>query len=223
MEEAAKVEAKKPKTEVTPVQMEDGRIVGFPGARKLQKEVLIDREKIQMDKESGAVMFAPGAVSLRFDWRHGATRTFLLPTSLYPEFVGHGGSQKYGDELAVSKEKAAQMSEEDYVLSVEDLDKQIQAGDWSAARESGGFSGASVVIRAIMEASGKDQAYVKDYLQKRLDGAKAKGEELSRAQLYKSFRNPKSQTGVIIARMELEAASKGNSVDADEELAALKG
>ncbi len=46
---AAPAAEKKKKTEVTLVKMTDGREVGFPGKRKVQKETLIDESKIVID------------------------------------------------------------------------------------------------------------------------------------------------------------------------------
>jgi len=210
----------KAKAEVTQVTMEDGRVVGFAGKRKVLKETLIDQSKIVVDGDQ--VIIGAGAISVRMDFRNGATRTFQLPLSLLPKFAGHGGEQKYGDELAAPADKP--LSEEDMVLAVEDLHSQISAGDWSAVREGGGggVSGASIVVKAIMEASGKDLEFVKAFLQKKLDDAKARGEKLSRKELYDSFRNPNTKVGQIVKRMEDERLAAASKVDADAELAAMQ-
>jgi len=211
---------KKAKAEVTSVQMEDGRTVGFAGKRKVLKETLIDESKLVLDGDN--LIIGAGAVQIRMDFRNGKTRTFAPPLSLFARFAGHGGEQKYGDELAAPADKP--LSEDDMVLAVEDLDAQIQRGEWSATREGGGggVSGASIVVRAIMEASGKDEAYVKAFLQKKLDDAKARGEKLSRKELYDSFRNPNSKVGQIVERLEKERLAKEVKVDADAELAAMQ-
>ena len=55
----------------------------------------------------------------------------------------------------------------------------------------------------------------------KLAAAKAKGEKLSRQELYASFRNPTSKTGAVIKRLEEEKASKGAKIDSDALLADL--
>lgn len=216
---AEETKVSKPKTEVTQVAMTDGRTVGFAGKRKLVKETLIDEGKIVLDGET--VCLQAGAVSIRMDFVNGETRLFALPISLLAKYAGHGAEQKFGDELAAPADK--QLSPEDMVVAVDDLYARHQAGNWSATREAGdGFSGASVVIRALMEATGKAQEVVKAFLQKKLDAAVARGEKLSRKELYDSFRAPGTKTAVIIDRLEKEKLAKNVRVDADAELAELE-
>lgn len=202
----------KSKTEYTAVTMTDGRVVQFAGKRKVQKETLIDEGKITQDGE--ILQIEAGAISVRMDFRNGETRTFALPLSLVPRFAGHGAEQKYGDELASPADQP--LSEEDMAIAVDDLDSQIQGGEWGKGRASGGgVSGASTVVLALMEATGKDQATVKAYLQKKLDADK----DLTRRALYNSFRVAGTKTGTIIARMEAAKMAKAAKVDADAELA----
>jgi len=109
------------------------------------------------------------------------------------------------------------LSEDDMVLAIDDLNSLIQSGKWGAGRAAsgGGVSGASIVVMAICEATGKDVATVKAYLQKKLDGDPA----LTRRALYDSFRVAGTKTGVIIKRMEDAKLAKVAKVDADAELA----
>ena len=208
----------KKKAEVQTVKMSDGREVGFAGKRKVLKETLIDESKVIV--EGDTVTLAAGAVSVRVDFRNGETRTYPLPIKLIPRFSGHGGEQKYGDELASPADKP--MSEDDMVLALDDLHGRIMQGDWSVVREGGGgVAGASIVVRAIMEASGKGQEEIKAFLQRKLDDAVARNQKLSRKELYDSFRNPNSKVGVIIKRMEDERLAKESKVDADAALAEL--
>ena len=211
---------KKKTTEYIKVKMEDGRDIDFPASRKVQKEVLIDEAKVKVTND-GAVVFQPGAVAVRMDFANGKTRTLPLASELLAQFAGHGASQKYGDQLASTKDKP--MSLGDMVLAIEELHEQLYVKkDWTTVSEGGGgFAGASIVVQAIVEASGKTLDQVKAYLQKKLDDAKAKGEKLSRKELYDSFRNPNSKTGKIIKRMEEEALSKNSKLDADAELNAI--
>ena len=203
----------KTKTEVVEVVMTDGRTVAFPGKRKVQKETIIDDAGITL--EDGVLHIAEGAVSLRMDFRNGDTRKIALPLSLIARFAGHGAEQKYGDELASPADKP--MTEADMVLAIDDLDATIQSGKWGRGRATGGgsVSGASVVVQAICEATGKDLATVKAYLQKKLDS----DEGLSRKALYDSFRVAGTKTGEIIARIEAAAVAKNAKVNADDELA----
>lgn len=202
----------KPKAEVLEVEMTDGRKVSFAGKRKVLKETLIDESKIAVDQ--GIVQFEPGAVKVRFDLRNGQTRTFDLPLGLIAKFAGHGGEQKYGDELASPADKP--LSEDDMVIALEDLDSRIQRNEWRVQREGGGggVSGASIVVKAIMEASRKDLEFVKAFLQKKIDTTAG----LTRRALYDSFRAPGTRTGVIIERMEKEKLSKTAAVNADATL-----
>jgi hypothetical protein len=80
-----------------------------------------------------------------------------------------------------------------------------------------------VVIKALVEASGKTVEEVKKFLDGKLEAAKAKGEKLTRQALYASFRNPTSKVGQIIRRLEEEKAAKNSAVDADAVLGELAG
>jgi len=210
----AEVETKS-KTEYTEVTLTDGRKVSFPGKRKVAKETLIDDSKIVV--ENNVMQLAAGAVSIRMDFRNGETRTIALPLSLLAQFAGHGAEQKFGDELATTADKP--LSEEDMVIAIDDLAAQIAEGKWGKARASGGggVSGASIVVQAICEASGKDLAAVKAYLQKKLDSDPA----LTRRALYDSFRVAGTKTGEIVARLEAAKTAKTAKVDADAELALM--
>lgn len=204
----------KSKTEYTPVEMTDGRQVSFAGKRKVNKETLVDASKIVI--EGDVMQIQAGAISIRMDFRNGETRTMALPLELLARFAGHGAEQKFGDELATTADKP--LSEDDMVLAIDDLNALIQVGKWGAGRAAGtggGVSGASIVVQAICEATGKDLATVKAYLQKKLDQDPA----LTRRALYDSFRVAGTKTGIIIKRMEEAKLAKTAKVDADAELA----
>jgi hypothetical protein len=192
----------KPKTEYTAVTMEDGRVVQFAGSRQADKTVTLE---------------ADGTVSVSIDFRNGKSvrvNSSQLNAQTQAQALGHGLSQKIGDEYSGVKKV------DDMHLAAEEMIKRLVAGDWSQAREAGdGFSGASIVIKAIVEATGKTVDQVKAFLNGKLEAAKAKGEKLTRADLYASFRNPASKTGVIIERLEREERSKASKVNADDLLA----
>lgn len=210
---APAAEPKKSKTEITEVQMKDGRKVGFAGKRKMVKETLIDEGKVLVD--GNTVTMEEGAVKVRLNFRNGHTITFSPPVALVAKAVGHGIEQKLGDETA------GEENVDDMVVAVDDLAGRLSKGEWNVPREAGGFSGASIVIKAIMEASGKAMEEVKAFLQAKLDTAEKRGEKLTRRDLYDSFRNPTSKTGKIIERLEREERSKNTKVDADAALAEL--
>jgi len=207
--------AKKTKTEYLAVNMTDGRTVNFAGKRKVNKETLLDETKIAVDDDT--VTMEPGAVSIRMDFRNGETRIISLPLALLAQFAGHGAEQKFGDELATTADKP--LSEDDMLLAIDDLNASIQAGKWGKGRAAGGggVSGASIVVQAIMEATGKDLTFVKAWLQKKLETT----EGLTRQALYASFRVSTSKTGQIISRLEAEKAAKTSGLNADEELAGM--
>lgn len=196
--EAAEKAVAKAKTEYEAVKMGDGRTVQFPGKRQLDKTVTPD-----MEKES---------VSVRFDLRNGDSyslssaeldiKTLLLA-------LGNGISQKVGDTTAgVAKV-------EDMSLAIDEMIGRLKKGEWTVAREAGdSFSGASLVIRALCESTGKTVEYIKAFLQGKLDAAKERGEKLSRNDLYAGFRNPASKTGQIIKRLEEEERAKNTKVNA---------
>lgn len=200
--------AKRDPTVYTKVKMEDGREdVEFAGKRKMNKEAGFDA--------------AAGTASVRFDFVNGKTlgiSTSQLTNEIILRAAAHGLSQKCGDNVAGVPEL------DDMVIGVEEMIAQLVGGAWSQAREAGdSVAGASVVIKAILEslnkkraAAGKelaDIAFVKAFLQGKLDAAKAAGAKLSRQELYAGFRRPDTEVGQIIKRLEEERLAKGSSVD----------
>ncbi|TXH42214.1 MAG: hypothetical protein E6Q97_36060 [Desulfurellales bacterium] len=197
----------KSKVEYEKITMTDGREVQFAGKRKMTKDVVVDE--------------ANGTVNVRFDFRNGQTLSIGsadLSRALNLQALGHGLSQKCGDNAAGVDEI------DDMVIAVEDVIKQLKGGDWSAAREAGdSTAGASVVIKAIAEVTGKSIDFVKEFLQKKLDAAKAAGQKLSRQDLYASFRRPDTPTGQVIKRLEEEKLAKASKVDTSSLLAEIGG
>lgn len=195
--------ATKAATVYTDVTMTDGRVVKFPGNRKTDKTITVSDD----------------SVSVRFDFFNGETRTISsteLSSALMLQALGHGIAQKAGDEYSGVKEL------DDMVLAVDEIFGRLRAGDWAAAREAGdSTSGASIVIKAIMEVTGKSVEFVKEFLQKKLDAAKAKGEKLSRQELYNGFRSANTPTGVVIKRLEEEKLAKSTKVNAADMLAEI--
>lgn len=206
MSETATAETKATKTPTvyTDVTMSDGRVVKFAGKRKVQKDVEVT---------------ASGDVIVRLDFVNGESRmisTAELTRELILQACGHGLSQKIGDNFAGVEQV------EDMVLETDDMISRLRKGDWSVAREAGdSAAGASIVIKALMEVTGKDAATIKGFLQGKLDKAKAAGQKLSRQELYNSFRAPGTPTAPVIKRLEEERLTKSNKVSAMDLLGEL--
>ena len=193
--------------EVTTVAMTDGRSVEFVGKKRMDKEVIIA---------------ADGSVSVRFDFKNGQTRSISagdLEQSIQLQAIGHGLSQKVGDETAGEEDV------DDMVVAVDSIIERLTGGAWTAPRAAGSgdsFSGASVVIKALVEVTGKTAEEIKAFLQSKLDKAAAAGEKLTRAALYASFRVPGTKTAPIIERLEAEKRAKnGGAVSASDLLGEL--
>lgn len=207
-ETETQAKAAKKETVYEAVTMTDGRVVNFPGNRQVDKTIEVDVE---------AKTF-----TLRFDFRNGQTRALSsteLDVATILQSAAHGAGQKTGDSWASIKEV------DDMVLACDEMYDRLRKGEWFKAGEGSGDSlaGASVVIKAIVEATGKSLEFVKDFLNKKLEAAKAKGEKLSRQELYNSFRNPATKTGAIIKRLEEEKLSKSTKVDSGALLAEIEG
>ena len=130
----------KKETAVETVTLSDGRIVEFTGKRKLLKE----------SSEN-----ADGKVQVRLDFRNGETRLFTLPDNLLAKFAAHGAEQKLGDEIAGLNDV------EDCVLAVDELIDRLYNGEWSVKREANGMAGTSVLVRALVEHTGKTVEQIK--------------------------------------------------------------
>jgi hypothetical protein len=165
-----------PKTEKIPVTMTDGRVVEFNKKQKLVKTSTFDN----------------GVVTTRLDFVNGETRDFTVPESLVLRFAAHGVEQKLGDAIAGESDMG------DAVLSVDDLIKRLEAGEWNITRAAGGFAGTSILIQALVEASGKPVEDIKGFL-----ANKTQAEKLA---LRRS-----DKLRPIIERLEAAKASKSKS------------
>lgn len=187
-EAEVKASTKKAAPEVETVTMQDGRKVDFVGKRKLVKESLFSDDG--------------GHPSIRLDFRNGETRTFQITAELLHKFAAHGAEQKLGDETAGLEDV------DDMTLAVDELIDRLNKGEWSQRREGSGVGGTSVLLRALVEHSGKDVAAVKEFLK-----GKTQAEKLA-------LRNS-SKLKPIVDRLEAEKASKAAKVDTDALLASL--
>ena len=183
MTETAKTPATETKTDKTPVTMTDGRVVLFTPKQKLVKESLIDAEN--------------GIIITRLDFRNGQTRSLTIPGDMILRFAAHGAEQKLGDAIAGEKDF------DDAVLAVESLITRLEAGEWNMPREAGAFTGASILLRALVEVSGKSIEEIKTFLE-----TKTAAEKLA---LRRS-----AKLEPTIKRLEAEKASKSkNVIDTD--------
>lgn len=178
--------SKKKTREVENILMKDQRTVEFVGNRRLLKESFLPKTD-----EFGNVTPA----TVRLDFRNGETLYFAIPDSLLFQFALHGAEQKLGDETAGTEDV------DDMVLDVEKLIKRLNTGEWSTQRE-GGMSGTSVLLKALVELTGKTVEEMKAFLEK-----KTPKEKLAlRA-------SPKIKP--TIDRLEAEKAAKSAHVDTD--------
>jgi hypothetical protein len=195
----------KKKAEVEIVDLEDGSKGEFVGKRKLNKSYVLN--------EDGTLNH------LRFEFRNGRVLLISLPQSLLGQFAGHGGIQKYGDELAGMKPSEGQdeVDIDDMVLAMEKLDESIQLGKWSTRTEGDGMGGTSVLIKALIAYSGKtlDQAkaFLKDKDAKFKMALRLEDKRVSKI-------NGLTMAGTV-KQIEAEKASKGVKVDTSGALDAL--
>lgn len=177
------------KVEKTPVTMSDGSVVEFNKKQKLVKTSTIDE--------------ATGAVSVRLDFVNGETRRFDMPENMKSRFAAHGAEQKLGDAIA------GETDVNDAVLAVDDLLTRLNNGEWTITRAAGAFAGTSILIQALVEASGKTVEDIKGFLANKTQAEKL---ALRRSDKLKP----------IIERLEADKASKSkNAVDTDSLLGEL--
>src|SRR3990167_3022738 len=165
--------------------MTDGRTVEFAGKRKALK----------------SSWFEGGEVRVRVDFRNGETRTLTVPAALVEKAACHGGEQKYGDSYAGVEDV------DDMIEAVEKVQENLTRGDWSARVEGSGVAGTSVLLRALMEYTGKVKEDVKAFLE-----GKTQADKLA---LRNSTRANKACVSMkaIVERLEAEKASKAAKVD----------
>jgi hypothetical protein len=177
------------------VEMTDGRKVEFVGTkRKMLKEIVLDPD---------------GSFShVRFDFRNGETRAFAGNEKQNGQALGHGWSQKIGDDAAGEDDV------DDMVMAIDQAIERAEKGVWYMERESGGMSGTSILLRALVEFSGKSVDYIKAYL---------KDKSVSDKKAMRVDTKHKNAKGLtlkdVVERLEAEkaakAAGKGQAIDVD--------
>ncbi len=189
------------------VVMTDGTTVEFSGRTKMNKTILIDGD----------------SVAVRFDFRNGQTATYPIPPQHMLYAAGHGWSQKLGDHVAGMKVEMTNepASEEDMFLAIESLVKDMEQG-WNKVRTGEGtVSGAGSVLRALAMHFSKPVAAVKEIIEGRLAADKARGGTLTRKALYASFRNPDTELGQLIIKLESDKKKPAVQINLDDVMGAL--
>ena len=177
----------KKETVVETVTMEDGHVVDFPGKKKMQKDSYIS---------------PTGEVSIRMDFRNGRTLTKKLRSDMLAKYAAHGAEQKYGDEIAGVDDI------DDCYLAVEELGTRLDAGEWSIKREGSGMSGTSVLLRAIVNVTGKSIDAVKAFL-------------ATKTQAQKLALRESAKFAAEVAKLEAEKAKTKVKVDITADLEEL--
>lgn len=174
--------------QVETVAMEDGRSVDFVGKKQILKSY---------DVKDGQVV-------ARFDLRNGKSVGITVPAELLNQAAGHGIVQKGGDSAAGAKNL------DDAFEAILQVKENVEKGDWNARVEGSGFSGVSVLAKALVEHSkgAKSIEQIREWLKTKSQGDKV------------ALRNSASLRP-IIERLEAEKASKGAKVDAEALLGEL--
>lgn len=177
----------KAKPEITKVKMTDGREVDFAGKRKLLKESLFPEGE---------------PPQVRLDFVNGKTILFPLPPVLLPKFAAHGAEQKLGDETAGTQDV------DDMYEDVQQLIAALNEGNWSPGRQGSGFSGISLLIKALVEVTGKTEDQIKAWIKDRKPAEKA------------ALKNS-AKVKPVYDRLEAEKAALSAHVDTDKLLGDL--
>lgn len=168
------------------VKMNDGREVSFAGKRKAIK----------------SSDFVDGEVKVRIDFRNGTSKTYTVPASLVNRAACHGGEQKFGDSYAGVEDV------EDMIQACDEVQENLDKGDWSARVEGSGVAGSSVLAKALVELTGKTMDEIKAFLK-----TKKQADKLA-------LRNS-SKLKPIIERLEAEKVAKATKVDTSALLAEI--
>lgn len=183
---AAPGNGKKSATPVNTVRMTDGRVVDFPGKRRLQKSWTV----------------VDGKVNVLLDFVNGETRTFIIRDDMLNEFAGHGAEQKLGDEMAGIDDL------DDAILAVDNLIENLNKGEWKQKGDASGMAGTSILLKAMVEYTGKTIDLVKEFLKDKTPAEKA---------ALKTSKIP-NKAGLTIKqiadRLEEEKVAKGSKTDA---------
>lgn len=172
-------------TQITTVTMDDGRVVEFAGKRRMIKTSIIENNE----------------VAVRLDFVNGETRLYKVVPELLLKFAAHGAEQKLGDEIAGVDDV------EDAIEAIDELRIRLEKGEWNVTRVKSGNSiaGASILVRALVELTGKPVDVIRESL-------------ASRTQEEKLALRRNSQLRPIVERLEAAKNArkeKKTGVDSD--------
>lgn len=191
------------KAEVRKIQMKDGREVEFAGKRKMLKEIVVERDR----------------VLTRLDFDSGDTLKAYVPAHHLLYAAGHGLGQKLGDSVAgLKNDDGSAASSEDMYLVIEELytDLNAENSSWNQKGEGTGIGGQSVLLRAMVEFTGKTTEEVKAFLAKR----DAKEKMALRASDSPKIGKSNLTLSQVIQKIEAEKKAKAPKIDTDALLAA---
>lgn len=179
----------KKETVVETVKMDgDGRLVDFPGKRRLQKESFVS---------------PTGEVSIRMDFRNGESRTFVIPQNLIARFAAHGAEQKLGDEIS------GVVDIDDAVEAVDKLTSRLAKGEWTQATDGTSVSGESILLKAIAEVTGAAKEKIRDFLKDKTTAQKQAlrvsadfGSVVKRMEAEKASKKPAVDVSADIAALK---------------------
>ena len=122
-----------------------------------------DRQKVQKRSQ----ILENGTVLVRFIFRNGEVREHFMQRddALYAKSALHGLDQKFGDEFA------GEQDVEDCIEAFEGLSERLANGNWSE-RKAEGVSGTSLLLRALLEFTGKDKETLKAALKQKTPAQK---------------------------------------------------
>lgn len=137
--------ATKAPVEIRSIAMLDGRVVDFPGKRRLQKT---------------SITAPDGSLQVRMDFENGESRLLTLAPDMIAQYALHGAEQKLGDEIS------GITGIDDCVEAVDQLMDRLNKGDWTKEREGGGASmaGASILAKSMVEFTKQPVDVVRTYL-----------------------------------------------------------
>lgn len=174
------IQRSKTMAETINVQMEDGSVAEFGSKKKMLKDTRIEGSEI----------------ITKLSFANGRVITFNMPEEMILRFAAFGADQKFGDNIAGLTDI------DDCVLATEELADRLMKGEWSMKRESSGMGGTSILVRALVEHTGKTVETIKEFLSK-----KSQAEKIA-------LRN-NTRIKPIIDRLEAEKAAGKTGVDTD--------
>jgi hypothetical protein len=163
------------------IVMEDGSVETFGAKKKMLKATNLNGD---------------GSITTQLKFANGRVITFEMPDSMVKRFAMFGSDQKFGDNIAGLEDI------DDCILATETMIERLVAGEWSAKREGSGMGGTSILVRALVEHTGKTVDTIKEFL-----AGKTQAEKLA-------LRN-NTRIKPIVDRLEAEKVSKKAGVDTD--------